>query len=127
MSWQATIVVNNNTDYNIDIVHNLPEGLLTTMKPRETGFTWTTSDTNNTIAFKFWSEPNTFAIQGSLAYGPNSGVYVDRGWIDPEGRQVVEVADANGVQFVQSSNGGKQLLAWNQFEDGGLITLTFNS
>jgi hypothetical protein len=29
--------------------------------------------------------------------------------------------------FVQSSNGGKEILAWNQFEQGGTIELTFNN
>jgi hypothetical protein len=35
-------------------------------------------------------------------------------------------ADANGTVFVQTVNGGKEILAWNQFQQGGTITLTFD-
>ena len=44
MSWQATLAINNNTDYNIDVVHNQPEGLLVTLQPGQTGWSWTTGD-----------------------------------------------------------------------------------
>ena len=37
MDWQATLNINNNTSYNIDVVHNLPEGLLATLTPGQTG------------------------------------------------------------------------------------------
>jgi hypothetical protein len=33
---------------------------------------------------------------------------------------------ADGKQWVQTNNGGETLLAWNEFESGGDITLTFN-
>jgi len=36
MDWQATLNINN-TSYNIDVVHNLPEGLLATLTPGQTG------------------------------------------------------------------------------------------
>ena len=35
-------------------------------------------------------------------------------------------AVAGGETFVQTTNGGKELLAWNQFENGGNITLTLD-
>ena len=38
----------------------------------------------------------------------------------------VMTAVENGTQWVQTANGGATLLAWNQFEDGGDITLTFD-
>jgi len=28
--------------------------------------------------------------------------------------------------FVQTVNGGKEILAWNQFEQGGTVELTFD-
>ena len=35
-------------------------------------------------------------------------------------------AVAGGETFVQTTNGGKEVLAWNQFEQGGTIELTFD-
>jgi hypothetical protein len=49
MAWDATLKINNNTNYNVDVVHNLPEGVLVTLAPGQTGWSWTTSDNNNTL------------------------------------------------------------------------------
>lgn len=130
MAWQATLNINNNTSYNIDVVHNQPEGLLVTLQPGQNNWSWTTDDNNNTIALKFWQEPNNFFMQGSVSYGPTAGVWVDRGWMDPNAQTLKMLAVANGavyVHFLQTSNGGKEVLAWNQFEQGGSITLTFDT
>lgn len=126
MGWIATLQINNNTDYNIDVVHNQPEGLLTTLSPGQTGWSWSTSDNNNTIALKFWQQPNNYFMQGSVSYGPTAGVWVDRGWMDPNAQTISLNANANGTVFEQTSNGGKEILAWNQFEQGGTIELTFS-
>lgn len=127
MDWQATLNINNNTDYNIDVVHNLPEGQLVTLTPGQTGWSWSTGDTNNTIALRFWKQPNTYFMQGSVSFGPNAGVWVDRGWMDPNGQTISMDSNANGTEWVQNSNGGKELLQWNEFQQGGSITLTFNT
>ena len=126
MSWTATLKINNNTDYNIDVVHNQPEGLLVTLRPGQTEWTWTTGDTNNTVSLRFWQQPNVYFMQGSTSYGPTAGVWVDRGWMDPNAQTIKMTANANYNIFVQTTNGGKELLAWNQFEDGGTIDLTFD-
>lgn len=126
MGWIATLQINNNTDYNIDVVHNQPEGLLITLSPGQTGWSWSTSDNNNTIALKFWQQPNNYFMQGSVSYGPTAGVWVDRGWMDPNAQTISLNANANGTVFEQTSNGGKEILAWNQFEQGGTIELTFS-
>ena len=126
MDWQATLNINN-TSYNIDVVHNLPEGLLATLTPGQTGQSWSTGDTNNTIALRFWQQPNTYFMQSSVSFGPNAGVWVDRGWMDPNSQTISMDSNANGTEWVQNSNGGKELLQWNQFQQGGTITLTFNT
>jgi len=125
MSWAAKLTINNNTDYNIDVVHNQPEGTLGTVQAGETGWVWSTNDINNTIALKFWQQPDVFFMQGSVAYGPTAGVWVDRGWMEPEAQTITMNANADGTVFVQSTNGGKEILAWNEFEQGGSIELTF--
>jgi hypothetical protein len=127
MAWDATLKINNNTNYNVDVVHNLPEGVLVTLAPGQTGWSWTTSDNNNTVSLRFWTTPNVYFMQGSVSYGPTAGVWVDRGWMDPNAQTITMTANANGTVFVQSINGGKEILAWNQFEQGGTIELTFNN
>lgn len=126
-AWEATLKINNNTAYNVDVVHNQPEGLLVTLKPGQTGWSWTTSDNNNTVSLRFWQQPNVYFMQGSTSYGPTAGVWVDRGWMDPNAQTIKMTADANGTVFVQTTNGGKEILAWNQFEQGGTIELTFDN
>ena len=109
MSWQATLTIHNNTDYNITVTHNTT-GDLATISP---GQSWsnTTSDPNNTNALKFWQQPNVWFMQGSASFGPTAGVWVDRGWMDPNGQSIKMTANANGTVFVQTVNGGKELHA----------------
>jgi len=124
MSWQATLKINNNTDYNITVTHNTT-GDLAVIHPNGS-WSNTTSDVNNTNALKFWQQPNVWFMQGSCSFGPTAGVWVDRGWMDPNGQSIKMTANANGTVFVQTANGGKEILAWNQFEQGGTIELTFD-
>lgn len=124
MLWQATLTIQNNTDYNITVTHNTT-GDLTTISP---GQSWsnTTTEINNTNALKFWQEPNVWFMQGSASFGPTSGVWVDRGWMDTDAQSIKMTANANGTVFVQTTNGGKELLAWDKFKYGGTIDLTFD-
>ena len=127
MSWQTTLTINNNTAYNFTVTHN-NIGDLTTIEPNSS---WSNTDQestpNNTNALKFWQQPNVWFMQGSASFGPTAGVYVDRGWMDPNAQTIKMTANANGKEWVQIQNGGETLLAWNEFEQGGTITLTFDS
>ena len=127
MTWQTTLTINNNTAYNITVTHkNI--GDLTTIEPNSS---WSNTDQestpNNTNALKFWQQPNVWFMQGSVSFGPTAGVYVDRGWMDPNAQTIKMTANANGKEWVQIQNGGETLLAWNEFEQGGTITLTFDT
>ena len=124
MSWQVNFKIVNNTDYNITVTHNTV-GDLTTISPNNS-WDYNTTDINNTNALKFWQQPNIWFMQGSCSFGPQAGVYVDRGWMDPNGQSIKMTADANGKVWVQTTNGGETLLAWNEFPDGGNIVLTFD-
>jgi hypothetical protein len=127
MTWQTTLTINNNTAYNITVTHN-NIGDLTTIEPNSS---WSNTDQestpNNTNALKFWQQPNVWFMQGSASFGPTAGVYVDRGWMDPNAQTIKMTANANGKEWVQTQNGGETLLAWNEFEQGGTITLTFDT
>lgn len=125
MSWQVNFKIVNNTNYNITVTHNSIGDL--TMIPPSTSWNYNTTDINNTNALKFWQTPNVYFMQGSCSFGPQAGVYVDRGWMDPNQQNIKMTADANGKVWVQTSNGGETLLAWNEFPDGGNIVLTFDN
>jgi hypothetical protein len=124
MSWSATLNITNNTDYNLTVNHNTV-GDLTTIAPNQS-WSWTTSDPNNTNALRFWSVPNQWYMQGSVAYGPEAGVYMDRGWMAPNDQTIKLTASVNGVDFTQTQNGGATVVPWNGFEQGGTINMTFD-
>ena len=37
-----------------------------------------------------------------------------------------QIYTANGKSWTQTANGGEELLAWNEFESGGNIIITFD-
>lgn len=122
-AWQANCEIVNNTTYNIDMTGAGAGN--TTISPNGT-YKWTSTDVNNAKALRFWIEPNIYYMQGNLSFGPQSGVYVDRGWMAADDQTIEMFAIANGKEFIQKTNGGETLLAWNEFEQGGNISLTFN-
>lgn len=145
--WQSNITIINNTGYNLTI-GGVGPGNITIDSNSQTS--WSSEEVHNTKSLLFWITPNVWYVQGNLSFGPEAGVYVDRGWMadnDPYIRnnlgkyasrnssflpwlskfdQTIDmVADANGKTWTQTQNGGETLLAWNEFEQGGNISLTF--
>ena len=121
--WQAIIVIENNTSYNLTIDGVGPGNQ--TIGPNEQA-SWSSTEVHNTKSLLFWVTPNVWYMQGNLSFGPEAGVYVDRGWMDNDDQTIEMIAVANGKSWTQSVNGGETLLAWNEFEQGGDINLTFN-
>jgi hypothetical protein len=121
--WQANITIQNNTDYNLT-VDGVGPGNTTIGPNSETQ--WSSEEVHNTKSLLFWVTPNVWYMQGNLSFGPEAGVYVDRGWMADNDQTIMMTADANGKSWTQTANGGETLLAWNEFEDGGDITLTFD-
>ena len=124
MNWSATLTITNNTDYNLTVNHNVA-GDLATIPPGDSWSDSTYDLNNNIISLCFWNVPNQWYMQGSLACGPKAGVYMDRGWMAPTDQTIKLVADANGIAFEQTQNGGATVLPWNDFEQGGSMSLTF--
>lgn len=120
--WESNITINNNTGYNLTI--NGVGPCNTTISPNSTT-SWTSQETNNTKSLLFWVQENVWYMQGNLSFGPEAGVYVDRGWMSDTDQTIKMVAVANGKEWTQTSNGGETLLQWNEFESGGDISLTF--
>ena len=123
MAWDVTLNIQNNTKYNIDVVNN-DAGETGCIAPGS-HFSWGTSDPNNTNALRFWIVPKEYYMQGGVSFGPEAGVYIDRGWMADGDQSIVLNGDANGVGFSQSQNGGATILKWDQFESGGTINMTF--
>jgi len=123
MSWSLTINITNNTAYKIEVVNN-SLGLLETVEP---GAVWKSNeltDPNNANSLRFFQTENVWYMQGGISAGPEAGVYVDKGWESPT--TITANWDANGVGWVQASNGGYEILAWDQFEQGGQVAVVFS-
>jgi hypothetical protein len=124
MAWQANVTIHNNTNYGLEIGG---VGAGNTSIGPNSSTKWSSQDVNNTKSLYFPSSVAPVYMQGNLSFGPEAGVYVDRGWMESGGQLITMTAEANGTSWTQTENGGETLLAWNQFENGGDIVLTFNS
>lgn len=121
--WQTNITINNNTEYNLTIDGVGPGN--TTIGANSTT-QWSSEEVHNTKSLLFWVQENVWYMEGNLSFGPEGGVYVDRGWMSDNDQTIQMIANPNGKEWTQTANGGETLLQWNEFEDGGDITLTFN-
>ena len=121
--WTANVTIKNNTDYNLTI-DGVGPGNTTTGPNSSTQ--WSSQEVHNTKSLLFWVQENVWYMQGNLSFGPEAGVYVDRGWMAENDQTISMTANANGKEWTQTLNGGETLLQWNEFENGGDITLTFN-
>lgn len=120
--WQANITIQNNTDYNLTIDGVGPGN--TNIGPNSQT-SWSSQEVHNTKSLLFWVTPNVWYMQGNLSFGPEAGVYVDRGWMADNDQTIKMIAIANDKSWTQTTNGGETLLQWNEFENGGNINLTF--
>ena len=125
MTWTVELNIHNLTEYNIDVVNN-DVGVVGVIPPQG-NFNWSTQDPNNADALRFWIIPKEFYMQGGVNFGPEAGVYIDRGWMADGDQSIVLTGDVNGHQFVQNGNGGAEIVPWNGFEGGGTINMVFTS
>ena len=124
MSWSLSIKITNNTGYKIEVVNN-SLGLLGII---EAGAVWQSGQLtvpNNANSLRFFITDDVWYMQGGISAGPEAGAYVDKGWESPT--FITANWDANGTQWTQSANGGYEILAWNQFEQGGEVAVVFNT
>jgi hypothetical protein len=123
MSWALQIKTTNNTKYKIDVVNN-SLGLLATVEPGAVWISEHLTDPNNANALRFFVTDNEWYMQGGISAGPEAGVYVDKGWESPT--TITALWDANGREWTQTGNGGYEILAWDGFTEGGLVSVTFD-
>ena len=124
MSWALSIKITNNTGYKIDVVNN-SLGLLETVEPGAVWQSGALTDPNNANSLRFFITDDVWYMQGGISAGPEAGVYVDKGWESPT--FITANWDAGGTQWTQSANGGYEILAWNQFEQGGEVAAVFDT
>lgn len=118
--FSADVYIINNTDYVIASVVSEDSGRTSfTVQPGKT-YSWTSDQTNNTESLVFGDG----FMQGGIAFGPTSGVWADRGW--QQDQTISMTINANGTIWTQKTNGGKEVLQWNQFMSGGRISVEFN-
>jgi len=123
MSWALRIKTTNNTKYKIDVVNN-SLGLLATVEPGAVWVSESLTDPNNANALRFYETDNIWYMQGGISAGPEAGVYVDKGWESPT--TITALWDADDKVWSQTGNGGYEILAWDGFTDGGLVSVTFD-
>jgi hypothetical protein len=122
--WQANVTIRNNTKYNITVDGVGPGNTLINAGGSTN---YSSKEVHNSKSLLFWVTANEYYMQGNLSFGPEAGVYVDRGWMAADDQSIKMTAVANAKEWIQTENGGETLLAWNEFEDGGDVTLTFDT
>lgn len=124
---QASIV--NNTKYPMVISGEGAGNTLTPVNPNST-YSWRSTDTYNTKEIKFMdTDGKTVFLLGEVNFGPTAGVYVDRGWMATQTIEMVaKVTPTEGetATFTQSTDGGKTIIPWDGFVNGGIIDLQFS-
>ena len=121
--WTANVTIQNNTDYNLTIDGVGPGN--TTIGPNSST-QWSSQEVHNTKSLLFWVQQNVYYMQGNLSFGPEAGVYIDRGWMADNDQSITMTINANGTEWTQTSNGGETLLPWNEFCAGGDISVSFD-
>jgi hypothetical protein len=76
--WTANVTIKNNTAYNLTIDGVGPGN--TTIESNSLT-QWSSEEVHNTKSLLFWVQENVWYMQGNLSFGPETGVYVDRGWM----------------------------------------------
>lgn len=129
--FNAQVSIKNSTSYQLNVTAN-GTGNCTGTKTIAAGSTYTcdatyTSDgSHNTLALILYTNGSAF-MQGGLAFSELGGLWFDRGWLPANAQNIKGFVNANGVTFTQTQNGGKQVLQWNQFEDGGSINVELSN
>jgi outer membrane protease len=116
MAWIANCKITNNTDYSIILDNGEVDP--------QSEYTWSSEAERNVCFFKLTND-GVIDVQGNFSFGAQSGVHVDRGWMQEQ--TISMTAEAGEKVWTQTANGGHTLLAYNEFEEGGDIHLTFNS
>lgn len=124
MSWQALIVVRNNTEYNITVAN--ASGEIANILPSQR-YNYSMTDPTLAMTLKLWQQPNVFYLQGVLNISPETGVYIDRGNLPEDSQNIRLRADVNGTDYLQETNIGSKVIEYNNFPNGATINLRYEN
>jgi hypothetical protein len=122
--WQTELTIQNNTNYILQI---LGEGVGNQTISVGESVTITFEELTNKKQFIFWISPLVRLTRGEIIFGENQGVYVDRGFLMESYQEFKMTAVAGGKTFIQTQNGGQQLLNSSEFTQGGPMSVTFET
>lgn len=124
--FMVNLMIANNTKYMIDVMINT--NIRQSLILPNTQFSWTTDLEKDarTLLFRDPVSPAIPYMQGSVSFGPDAGVYIDRGWMNSTA-DITLNGDVNGTTFVQSgaNDPGTTVVPWSGFNSGGKINMTF--
>jgi len=125
MSWQANLVIVNNTSSNINLVHSIL-GDIAVITQNQT-FSWSTTNTENNMSFKFWDEPNIFYLESVFNFGESMITYINRGVLPAEKQDIkLTVTSDSDVIFEQFNGLGGMNFLFDLFEGGKTITFKYD-
>lgn len=125
--WEATIIINNQTDCAIEVVKD-GVGKIGLINQKQDLKFKSQQQNLNCYNISFLTPSEKLLMNGQLRFGSGIGVVVERGWIYEGDDTVIKMtAKANGKEFIQTSNGGRPLLNWDEFKEGGEINLLFEN
>lgn len=126
MTWQANLVIVNNTTNNITMVHNTL-GEIGIISGNQT-FNWSTTETNNTVNFNFWNDPNMYFMTSVFNFGPDQISYINRGLLPQEAQDIrLIVSNVSGAVFQQFNGLGGLNFLYDLFQNGDTLTWTYDS
>jgi len=133
--WQfQNVTIVNNTPFDAQVMGGT---VATTVIKAKTSFTTQSSSVNNTWAIQFANvnpdyptKPNSSVIplSGSIAFGPNAGVYIDRGWMQEgtstEYNPVLSGPNAISTSYVATDYNGNFIQSGTQTTNDGRMSYT---
>lgn len=121
--WGINFAIVNNTDYVITITDAFIDPLVV---PVGETVEWTEINKSTAIITDFAKSGETSYMNGSVVVNSTDGVVVNRG--DLTTQNITMAVYVNGMgEFneTQTSNGSITVCSWEDFENGGNISLTF--
>lgn len=126
MTWEANLIIVNNTLNNITMVHDTL-GEISVIAANQS-YSWSTEESNNSLSFKFWTDPNMYFLTSVFNFGPDQVSFINRGTLPQESQDIKLTVSANSVTIFEQYNGlgGMNFLS-DLFKDGETITWTYDS
>ena len=126
MSFQVNLTINNKTKYKFILLSKPVERTLAALLP--ISITQLNFTTDQEFELLYTNELNETLGTGTLKFGENIGLSIDKGNITVVGyNQVKLTISANTVTMTQVDNVPLNILSPNDFVNGGNVTLVLEN